>query len=138
MPPKAAEGAKGENKSFSTEDMAALLAAMASDGSSAPGAKHYQIMNKIKNSKSASAWEHTFRPIKKRAKELGDQIKAGDFGDFATATPSKDSAAGGEKKKTPAKRGRKAKAEADDEESPTKKVKKEDSEADAEGEEDSV
>ncbi|KAK3050040.1 hypothetical protein LTR09_008695 [Extremus antarcticus] len=116
--------------------MVALLAAMAVDGCSTPGAKHYQIMNKVDNTKTASAWEHTFRPIKKAAKELAEKITNGDFRDFTTATPTKGSTAG-EGKKTPAKRTRKAKGETQGE-SPTKKVKKEedgeDGEADAEGE----
>jgi len=83
--------------------MVALLAAMAVDGCSTPGAKHYQIMNKVDNTKTASAWEHTFRPIKKAAKELAEKITNGDFRDFTTATPTKGSTAG-EGKKTPAKR----------------------------------
>lgn len=102
MPPKAAES-KALDKSFSAEHMVALLAAMAVDGCSTPGAKHYQIMNKVDNTKTASAWEHTFRPIKKAAKELAEKITNGDFGDFTTATPTNGSTAG-EGKKTPAKR----------------------------------
>ena len=106
MPPKAAATeAKAADKAFSAEHIAALLAAMAADGSTAPGAKAYSIMSKMDESKSASAWEHTFRPIKKRAKELAEQIKNGDFGDFAAATPSKATGGDGEKK-TPAKRGK--------------------------------
>ena len=87
MPPKAAAEA---NKTFSAEVLALILAA----SGTTIGGKDYHIMAKLDETKTASGWEHTFRPIKARAKELKAKIDAGEFGDVA-GTP----------KKSPAKRG---------------------------------
>lgn len=100
MPPKAAPDLS--SKTFSGEVLATILAA----SNTIIGGKHYEVMAKLDSSKTASSWEHTFRPIKARAKEITTMMEKGELG--GTATPAKKSAT--EKAaKTPAtsaKRGR--------------------------------
>ena len=139
-----------DTKTFSFDFVACLLAALSESGATV-GAKHYQIMNKFDSSRTVSGYEHLFRPVKARAKEITEMINKGELG-VAPSTPGKKAKAtsktgtpGTAEKKSTGKRGaslllhpsenltniltgRKTKnGDEDEDESPTKKVKKEES-----------
>ena len=91
---------------FSFDVVACLLAALA-ESQVTIGAQHYKVMAKIDDSRTPSAYEHLFRPVKARAKEISEMIKKGELGDLKASPVKKtkeNGVATGEKKGT--KRGR--------------------------------
>lgn len=132
MAPKAAQDSSA--KTFSAEVVASIIAA----SGVVIGNKQYAIMAQLDPSKTASGWDHAFRSVKQRAKEITTMMENGELAD--RSTPAKKAPAG-EGQKTPAKRANKSNAEEvrDDGGLPAKKIKREateeGSERDAEGEE---
>lgn len=63
---------KQANQTFSFEIVSCLLAALSESGATV-GAKHYAMMAKIDGTKSQSGYEHMFRAVKARAKEINQQ-----------------------------------------------------------------
>jgi hypothetical protein len=142
MAPKKAADLSG--KTVSAEVAAAILAST----SVTIGQAAYGVMSQIDQTKTVSGWEHFFRPIKTRAKEISDAISNGDYGDVAGTAAKPKTPASGTKKSGGGKRGmltsphchlfdnyvlmcyigaKKAAEENGDDvqESPTKKIKKE-------------
>lgn len=71
---------KAEATTFTFQEVACMIAAMNAGGVTL-GAKHYNLMAKLDGERTASGFEHKFRAVKARGKEL-----AGDLND-ETATP---------------------------------------------------
>lgn len=93
-----------EEQSFTFETMAVVLYCVLESGVTL-GDKHYQLMSALDGSRSANAFNHQFRKVKARAKELKQQADNGTKGE----TPVKGRARGGGGKATPTsgkKRGR--------------------------------
>jgi hypothetical protein len=78
MPPKD----KAEAQSFSFETMACVLAVMDAKGATL-GTKAYELMATLDGNRSSSAFQHQFRAVKHRGKELASQLGS----DTATPTP---------------------------------------------------
>ena len=91
---------KHANQTFSFEIVSCLLAAFSENGATV-GAKHYAMMAKIDGTKSQSGYEHMFRAVKARAKEINQQISS-DGLDAGTPVKKTMSTAS-----TPASKGRK-------------------------------
>lgn len=70
----------GDNQTFSAETVACLLAVMEKAGVSV-GLKHYELMAKLDGNRTKSSFEHQFRKVKARGKEL-----QGELSDVATPT----------------------------------------------------
>jgi len=83
----AKDDANTSNQTFSFEVVACLLAAMAESGVTV-GSKYYTVMSQIDPARSSSGYEHHFRKVKARAKEINDMIASGDIKP-AAVTPSK-------------------------------------------------
>ena len=66
-----------ESQSFDFETIAVVLYAMLETGTGL-GEKHYAMMSAIDGKRTKSAFEHQFRKVKARAKELQDQAKKGE------------------------------------------------------------
>ena len=81
---------------FTFETIACALAVMDSKGSSL-GNKAYELMSKLDGKRSASSFEHQFRAVKARAKELAAELS----NESANATTPKSA------KKAPASAGKK-------------------------------
>lgn len=75
------------NKTFSFDEVAAMLAA----SNITIGAAHYKVMAKISGSRTESGFEHLFREVKARAKEIRTMMENGEMGDLGTKTPAKRS-----------------------------------------------
>lgn len=97
------------NRTFSFDVVACLLAALSQSGVTV-GAQHYKVMSKIDTSRTQHGYEHAFRPVKARAKEISDQIEKGDFGELSAAPT-----------KAPAKKGKKAGVEVNGEKTGAKR-----------------
>lgn len=88
-----------------SSDVAACIIAVLNESNVTIGAKHYKLMQKV-DGKTESTYDHMFRPIKAKAKQISEVIKKGELGDIS-ATPVKkasgdgngNAAANGEKKK---------------------------------------
>jgi hypothetical protein len=65
MPPKE----KAEAQTFSFETMACVLAVMEAKGATL-GNKAYDLMSELDGKRSASSFQHQFRAVKNRGKEL--------------------------------------------------------------------
>jgi hypothetical protein len=78
MPPKE----KAEVQTFSFETMACVLAVMDAKGATL-GTKAYELMATLDGNRSASAFQHQFRAVKHRGKELASDLT----GETATPTP---------------------------------------------------
>lgn len=76
MPPK------GEATTFSFEIVACLIAAMEKNGQIL-GNKHFAMMARLDGSRSESGFQHLFRAVKRRGKEIAESL------DDADATPKK-------------------------------------------------
>ncbi|KAJ4992085.1 hypothetical protein SVAN01_02406 [Stagonosporopsis vannaccii] len=70
MPPKAATG-----KTYSTDVMAAVLYVT---GTTSLSMKHYEMMSSLDGTKTASAFQHDFRSVLAKAKELQARAKRGE------------------------------------------------------------
>lgn len=80
MPPKA------DPDSFDFETMAVVLYAMLESGT-VLGSPHYEMMASVSGSRTKSSFEHQFRKVKARAKELQEQVKSGALPAGAGAAP---------------------------------------------------
>jgi hypothetical protein len=89
-------------QTFDFETMAVVLYAMAESGVTL-GMKHYEMMAKADGTRGKDGFNHQFRKVKARAKELQEQAKNGTLGD-GKAAPAKPAANGGGKQ-APVKRG---------------------------------
>jgi len=72
---------KAEGQTFTYETMACVLAVMEANGATL-GNKAYELMSKLDGERSASAFQHQFRAVKNRGKELVASLQDG-------ATPAK-------------------------------------------------
>lgn len=81
------------DKTFTFDTVACLVAALLESGQTL-GTRHFEAMAKLDGERSASSFEHQFRPVKVRAKQLSGQP--------------------GTAKATPRARGKKGAAAADD------------------------
>lgn len=59
------------------------------------GQKHFNLMAAIDSTKTACAYQHMFRAVKNRAKEINDQIASGKVSTTTTSTPTSNKAKGG-------------------------------------------
>ena len=102
MPPKK----DNSTKTFSFDEVAALLAA----SNVTIGASCYKVMAKVYQSRTESGYEHLFRDVKIRAKEIRKMIDNGELGGLAAKSPAKRSnsspSADGQKGKGGTKRGK--------------------------------
>lgn len=83
MPPKAANGDGKPGKMYSADVVAAVLTAT---GTTSLSVKHYEIMSSLDGVKTASAFQHDFRRIPTKAKELKARIDNGEL--FESVAPS--------------------------------------------------
>lgn len=96
-----------EAQTFSFETVAALVAAVI-EAEGNIGTKHYEMMAAVDNSRTASAYEHQFRKVKARAKELLAQkgVTTPSTPARKTTTKSKDGTPGSAGGKNTGKRGK--------------------------------
>jgi len=78
MPPKE----KAEAQTFGFETMACVLAVMDAKGATL-GTRAYELMATLDGNRSSHAFQHQFRAVKHRGKELASQLS----GETATPTP---------------------------------------------------
>ena len=88
-----------KTQQFDFETMAVVLYAMAESGVSL-GMKHYEMMSAVDGTRGKDSFNHQFRKVKARAKELQEQAKDGGVG-----TPVKKTKANGGGKKKDAEAG---------------------------------
>lgn len=103
MPPK--ENKDTSTQSFSFDTVAVLVATIMANGGNL-GAKEYKRMSALDGTRGEHGFNHMFREVKRRAKELNDQAQAN--GELTPATKPK-AAPGSAKKKaeaTATKRGK--------------------------------
>lgn len=74
----------GDEQTFNFETMAVVLYCVLESGVTL-GDKHYQMMSAVDGDRSASAFQHQFRKVKARAKELQKQAASGE----GVGTPAK-------------------------------------------------
>jgi hypothetical protein len=72
MPPKE----KAEAQTFTFQEVACMIAAMNAGGVTL-GAKYYNLMAKLDGERTASGFEHKFRAVKARGKELAGELADG-------------------------------------------------------------
>lgn len=89
---------EANTQTFSFETMAVVLYAMQESGVTL-GMKHYEMMAAI-SGKGKDSFNHQFRKVKARAKELGEQAKNGDLPTAPATTANKTNGKG--KNGTPA------------------------------------
>lgn len=89
---------KAEAQTFTFDEVACMIAAMNSAGV-VLGAKHYALMAKLDGSRTTSSFEHKFRSVKARGKELATELNDG------TAAPRTPKTANKTKTSTGKKRG---------------------------------
>ena len=90
------QAAAANQQTFSFETMAVVLYAMQKSGVTL-GTKHFEMMAAI-SGKGKDSFNHQFRKVKARAKELGEQAKDGTL-PAAASTPTKKGGAPGSGKK---------------------------------------
>ncbi|KAF1829823.1 hypothetical protein BDW02DRAFT_573636 [Decorospora gaudefroyi] len=101
MPPKAATADK-IGKVFSADVVAAVLY---STGTTSLSMKHYEMMSALDGTKTASGFQHDFRAVIAKSKELRARVEAGE--EFESVPPAKkrsDSTPTTTPKATPKKR----------------------------------
>jgi hypothetical protein len=64
---------KAEAQTFTFQEVACMIAAMNAGGVSL-GGKHYSLMAKLDGERTASGFEHKFRAVKTRGKELAAEL----------------------------------------------------------------
>jgi hypothetical protein len=64
---------KAEAQTFTFQEVACMIAAMNAGGVSL-GNKHYSLMAKLDGERTASGFEHKFRAVKARGKELATDL----------------------------------------------------------------
>lgn len=112
MPPKTAtDGAAKDNssKTFSFDDVAYLVAKLDA-AKIGLGNKDYQIMAKLNGTRSEHGYQHLFRAVKARGREIVPMINDGDVsaikGSPAKSPAAGKAKAGGNGEKKGAKRGK--------------------------------
>jgi hypothetical protein len=83
MPPKASTNNGKAGKTYSADVVAAVLMAT---GTTSLSMKHYEIMSSLDGVKTASAYQHDFRAVLAKAKELKTRVDNGEA--FEPVTPS--------------------------------------------------
>lgn len=83
MPPKAAANDGKAGKTYSADVVAAVLMAT---GTTSLSMKHYELMSSLDGVKTASAFQHDFRAVLAKAKELKTRVDNGEI--FEPVTPS--------------------------------------------------
>ena len=89
---------KAEAQTFTFDEVACMVAAMNTAGV-VLGAKHYGMMARLDSSRTPSSFEHKFRAVKARGKELATELNDG------TAAPKTPKTANKTKTSTGKKRG---------------------------------
>ena len=64
---------KAEAQTFSFQEVACMIAAM-NVGGVTLGSKHYGLMAKLDGERTTSSFEHKFRAVKARGKELATEL----------------------------------------------------------------
>ncbi|KAJ8107136.1 hypothetical protein OPT61_g9075 [Boeremia exigua] len=82
MPPKAATGDKA-GKTYSADVVAAVLYAT---GTTSLSMKNYELMSSLDGVKTASAFQHDFRAVIAKAKELKARVESGETFQSGQAT----------------------------------------------------
>ena len=67
---------KAEAQTFTFDEVACMIAAMNTAGVIL-GAKHYGLMAKLDGTRTTSSFEHKFRAVKARGKELATELSDG-------------------------------------------------------------
>jgi hypothetical protein len=67
---------KAEAQTFTFDEVACMIAAMNTAGV-VLGAKHYGLMAKLDGTRTTSSFEHKFRAVKARGKELATELNDG-------------------------------------------------------------
>jgi 3-oxoacyl-ACP reductase-like protein len=67
---------KADTQTFSFDEVACMIAAMNTAGV-VLGAKHYGLMAKLDGTRTTSSFEHKFRAVKARGKELATELSDG-------------------------------------------------------------
>ena len=75
MPPKATPGADKAVKTYSADVVAALLVAT---GTTTLSMKNYELMSAMDGNKTASAFQHDFRAVLSKAKDLKTRMDNGE------------------------------------------------------------
>lgn len=75
MPPKATPNADKAAKTYSADVVAAVLFAT---GTTSLSMKHYEMMSAVDGVKTASGFQHDFRAILAKAKDLKDRVDNGE------------------------------------------------------------
>jgi hypothetical protein len=90
-------------QTFSFEVVSCLVAALLKEGKTL-GNTEFAMMEKVDKGTTNSGYQHRFRSVKARAKEINEKITTGeiDLGATPAKTTSKKAANGGGKKTTPA------------------------------------
>jgi hypothetical protein len=83
MPPKATPAEKG-TKTFSADVVAAVLF---STGTTTISKKNFEMMSALDGTKTASGFEHDFRSVIAKAKELKARVESGE--EFEPVQPTK-------------------------------------------------
>lgn len=83
---------KKPEQTFTFETMAVVLYAMLESGITL-GGDHYKLMSAVDGKRTTDSFQHQFRKVKARAKELQTKAKAGDIA--APVTPGKKRAGAG-------------------------------------------
>lgn len=91
MPPKT----KTDDQVFTFHEVACLMAAMTAKGVIL-GTKHFDLMASLDGNRSSSGFEHKFRAVKARGKELASEL--GGEGPGTPATSAKKGTPGSKKR----------------------------------------
>lgn len=92
---------KNSEQTFSFEIISCLLAALSESGA-VVGSKHYSLMAQIDGTRTQSGYEHMFRAVKARAREIKEQIDKGELGTQKDASTPKGPKTKTSKTATPA------------------------------------
>ena len=88
---------KAEAQTFSFEEVACMVAAMNAAGV-VLGAKHYGLMAKLDGTRTTSSFEHKFRAVKARGKELATELGDVSVTPKSTKTTNKTATSTGKKR----------------------------------------
>jgi hypothetical protein len=88
---------KPENQTFTFDEVACMIAAMNTAGV-VLGAKHYGLMAKLDGHRTTSSFEHKFRAVKARGKELATELSDGTSTSKTPKTAKKTATSTGKKR----------------------------------------
>lgn len=88
---------KAENQTFTFDEVACMIAAMNTAGV-VLGAKHYALMAKLDGDRTTSSFEHKFRAVKARGKELAAELSDGTAVQATPKSKSKTATSKGKKR----------------------------------------